>query len=322
MIDTTAQQQIRDWQSAQKLTIGLRQTDHSEQKTFTAFAQAFSLCSKGILWQNSQEEADLPGFVLRDNIIYSAIPLKRELVPFLRGLDSLGAPEAVSPKIRQMLDRIHLPCTLTLYIALQCPHCPAMVETLIPLAAYCPQLRLHIIDGSLFPDRASEDRVMAAPCLILDGDFRWTGAVDPEEIIAMILNRDPAALSTGTLKNILEAGDADWITREMMAANTLFEGFMGLLLHETWSVRLGAMVVVESLAQEAPNLGRQLVPRLLDAYPEQEIPVQGDILYALGEIGDGDTADWIRQTVGDDTHEDLKDAALDALESIEDRRAG
>jgi cell division septation protein DedD len=99
----------------------------------------------------------------------------------------------------------------------------------------------------------------------------------------------------------------------------LFKGFAGLLFHDTWSVRLGAMVVVETLAEEAPALCTDLEKILIDAFSSKDVPVQGDILYALGEIGTPDTRDWIAAHQAALAHEDLKDAAQDAIQSIEDR---
>ncbi len=319
MIDDSTGKIIRNFQPEEQLTVRIRETGHPEQRNFLAFSKDFENWSDAVTFQPPQTEADLPGFILKENIVFSALPLSRELDPFLKGLAAIKNP-VLFPEVRQMLDRIDLPCSLTLYIALQCPHCPGMVETLIPMAAYCPKINLHIIDGSLFPEKANEDKIMAAPTLILDGEFRWTGAVAPEEILSMILDRDPSALSTGTLKNILEAGDADWITHEMIASQSIFDGFLGLLLHETWSVRLGAMVVVEAIAEQAPALAGQLAPQLMAAFEKKDIPVQGDILYALGEVGDENTAAWISQAVGDDAHDDLKDAAKDALAAIAERR--
>ncbi|MCG8617777.1 MAG: thioredoxin family protein [Desulfobacterales bacterium] len=319
MIDPSAREQIQNWQVPEGISITLPVSKHPEQQTFDTFAGEWEALNPGISWKKDPEDlAEIPGFRLRENITYSALPLERELIPFLSGLTSIAAP-SVSEDVQTMLDRLELPCELTLYIALQCPHCPGMVNTLIPLAAACDKIRLHIIDGSLFREQAEADRVMAAPCLILDNDFRWTGSVPETEILSMVLNRDPSALGTGTLKNILEEGNADWITDRMMASNQIFEGFIGLLLHETWSVRLGAMVVVESLAERAPDLGLTLVPALIDVFEDQEIPVQGDILYALGEIGSLETMAWIRERKDGFTHADLSDAAEDAIEAIESR---
>ncbi len=323
-MDKAAENTIKNWTPPEKISVSILETDHPEQKTFTRFAEKWKQLSSAIRWKTGESDASLPGFALKENIIYSALPMERELAPFLNGLEILGAspplPEKVlSDEARHLLDRIQLPCNLALYIALQCPHCPAMVDTLIPLAAYSDKIRLHIIDGALFPEQAQTDKVMAAPCLILDKGFRWTGAVPDTEILSMILNRDPAGLGTGTLQQILEDGKADWITSEMVRAGKIFKGFIGLILHETWSVRLGAMVVVESLAEQAPELGLTLAPALIEKFERQNISTQGDILYALGEIGSLETSGWIRECAKGLEHVDLKDAAQDAVEAIESR---
>ncbi|HAR33312.1 MAG TPA: hypothetical protein DCR95_04255, partial [Desulfobacter sp.] len=282
------------------------------------FARQWQEILASISWRQSSQPAALPGFFLKNNILYSALPLERELLPFLKGLDSLEKPHPAND-IQKTLDNIEAPCRLTLYIALQCPHCPGMVERLIPLAAACEKIYLHIIDGSLFPDKAQEDKVMSAPCLILNNDTRWTGAVAEEEIVDMIVNKESMDLDTKALKTILEDGRAEWITQRMLTANRLFKGFSGLLLHETWSVRLGAMVVVEALAEKAPALCSDLEKILIEVFSTKDIPIQGDILYALGEIGTPDTRNWIAAQQEALSHEDLKDAAKDAIQSIEDR---
>ncbi|WDP92080.1 MAG: thioredoxin family protein [Desulfobacter sp.] len=320
-MDKAARQIIKDWQGTGN-TVTILASDHPEQKTFTKFAEAWSALSTGLNWKTGATASELPGFALQPNIIYSALPMERELSPFLKGLETIAAQRPLPDAVRALLEQVRRPVRLTLYIALQCPHCPVMVDTLIPLAAACDMIHLHIIDGSLFTENARNDKVMSAPCLLLDNDFRWTGAVSETEILSMILNRDPSSLSTATLKNILEEGNADWITQEMIRAGKIFNGFAGLLLHDTWSVRLGAMVVVEALAEQAPDLGLTLAPVLMDEFETKEIPAQGDILYALGEIGNLETKAWIAQQLSRLEHEDLKDAAQDALDAIESRFSG
>jgi hypothetical protein len=317
-MDDRTKERIEAWTPLGRPTLSIADTEHLEQKTFETFARQWQEFSESIAWTNSSRPADLPGFFLKKNILYSALPLERELKPFLKGLDALDQPQ-LSDDIQNTLNKIEVPCRLTLYIALQCPHCPGMVERLIPLAAACENIHLHIIDGSLFPEKAQEDKVMSAPCLILNDDARWTGAVAEEEILDMIVNKESMDLDTKALKTILEDGRAEWITERMRSSNQLFKGFAGLLFHDTWSVRLGAMVVVETLAEEAPALCTDLEKILIDAFSSKDVPVQGDILYALGEIGTPDTRDWIAAHQAALAHEDLKDAAQDAIQSIEDR---
>ncbi len=290
---------------------------HAEDHQFALMAHALSTLIPDLIIEEEKTDAGLPGFRLKDNITYSALPLDKELGPFLEALDGLsGHSEPLAGAVTKALDDIDIPVRLTLYIALQCPFCPTVVRTVSALALHCPQIRLHIIDGSLFPETAAKDGVMSAPCLILDDGFRWTGQVTADEILNMILHRDPAQLSAGSLQTILEQGDASWISRQLIEKNQIFDGFIALLLHDTWSVRLGAMVIVEDLCESAPELAARLCPILMDRFDGNDIPVKGDILYVLGLAGDEDAGEWIRARLTSLDHRDLADAAQDALETL------
>ncbi|MCK5695525.1 MAG: thioredoxin family protein [Desulfobacula sp.] len=312
---------IQNWDQAMENQAKIKQliTDHAEENQFINFtAQVSSMTSKLII-ESEKGEKKLPGFLLKENVLYSALPLDKELEPFLEALSQINDSQTMlSEPIRQALDAIDIPVQLILYIALQCPHCPDVVRTIIPLAFYCKNIHLHIIDGSLFSETAQKDKVMSAPCLILDDDFRWTGSVMAEEIIKIITSRDPSQLSARTLKTILEGGDASWIAQAMIEKGKIFNAFIKLLLHETWSVRLGAMVIVEELAEIDPKLAASLCPLLINLFDEKDIPIQGDILYALGEAGNLETKEWIRTRLPKLEHPDLIDAATDALDSLKD----
>ncbi|MFN2358731.1 MAG: thioredoxin family protein [Desulfotignum sp.] len=319
---TTDKEKISAWAKNQPhgQTIFVSHTHHREQEHFNAFARELSRLAPCITVQPSDKKASLPGIFVTDNILLSALPLEKELPPFLEALSCLaGSWPVLAQETQTMLDHLDHQSRLTLFIAMQCPHCPDMVRTLVPLAARSKKIFLHIIDGSLFPETAREHHVMSAPCLILDQDFRWTGHADPEEIVAMMLRPDPSQLGSKTLKHILEQGDAQWISRHMIEAGTLFDGFIALLLDSTWSVRLGAMVVVEILANEAPDLAAQLAPVLIHAFADKEIPVQGDMLYALGEVGTSETKIWIQKILPGLVHPDLVEAARDALAAIDEK---
>ncbi len=292
-------------------------TDHAEDHQFISIVDEFSTLLPDLAIESKKSDTGLPGFRFKDNITYSALPLDKELEPFLEALSILsGQIPPLSDDIIKALDDMDIPVRLTLYIALHCPFCPMVVKTVVPLALHCPLIILHIIDGSLFPETAAKDKVMSAPCLILDDSFRWTGQVTADEILTMILHRDPSQLSPGTLQTILEQGDAAWITRQMKEKNQIFNGFMALLLHDTWSVRLGAMVIVEELSESDPKLAARLCPILMDRFDGNEIPVQGDILYVLGLAGDETTEEWIKARLNSFEHQDLMDAAMDAMETL------
>ncbi len=327
MIDQASRNKISAWARNEKRvhSLPLLISPHPQGKTFEAFARELTQITPLIRIQpgshGSGRESDLPGFLIKENIRYSALALDKELTPFLEALSCVQGPwPKPSDEIQALLDQIDLPCHLTLYIAQACPHCPGMVNTLIPLALFCDKIDLQIIDGILFPETALQDRVTSAPCLILDKGFRWIGAVGAREILSMIIGQDPSQMSALTLKTILEKGEADWISRQMVQADRIFEGFVQLLLDRTWSVRLGAMVVVETLGENHPDLASTLGPLLIPAFADIDIPVQGDILYALGETGNLETKAWIEKIIMDLEHPDLKDAAEDAIQAIESRQ--
>ncbi|MFH2060179.1 MAG: thioredoxin family protein [Pseudomonadota bacterium] len=290
---------------------------------FTAISDELQQLASNLVIEPVTDKKERPGFELTENIFFSAYPMEKELRPFLNALSCLNKvnkPDKedlkLSKSIQNGLKQIKIPVKLKLYIALFCPHCPAMVETLVPLALYCNLIKLDIIDGSLFEHTAAVDDVMSAPCLILDDNFRWTGSVAAQEIVDMITDRDPSQLSVDTLQNIMEQGDASWITEQMILTQKIFDAFIQLLCHPTWSVRLGAMVVVEELAQDAPVLATRLCPLLIKEFDSKDLSVQGDILYALGEAGNESTRQWITKKSSSFSHPDLIDAAKDAIETI------
>ncbi len=327
VFDTASQHRIETWNQIlkEKISIKLVTTNHPEDIQFATIADQLTSHAPNLTITSEQREKGLPGFVIAENIFFNAFPLEKELPAFLSTL-SLLAHKYINlpgqlPTDQLLIDlgKINIPVRLKLYIALQCPHCPGMVNTLVPLALENPNVILEIIDGSLFRDMAQKDNIMAAPCLILDDGFRWTGSVSAEEILKMCIHRDPSQLSAATLQTILEQGDASWITQQMIQADEIFDGFISLFLHETWSVRLGAMVIVEELAESAPPLANRLCSPLMSAYKTKDVPIRGDILYALGEAGPPETMDWIKTQLISLEHPDLVDAANEALETLEER---
>jgi HEAT repeat protein len=149
--------------------------------------------------------------------------------------------------------------------------------------------------------------------------MRWTGNAPPAEVVEMIINQDPSMLSIPSLQTILEDGRASWIAAKMMGANAVFPSFIGLLLHPTWSVRLGAMVVLEEMAETTPDLAARIAPHLWKAFGEADTTVKGDILYALGEVGDQSMGTRIKALIPTLENKDLREAALDALAALASR---
>ncbi len=324
MISNNDLEILFQWNLGQHETIDIFLADHpgEESSIFEKLAASLEAAAPKIHFPDRKKtvvpafKRPLPGFVLKDNILYSALPLEKELAPFLQGLTGVRSP-FVPADLAGQLDKISIPCTLTLFIASQCPHCPAAVNAIFPLAAYSDKIQLHVIDGTLFPEIAEQKHVMSSPCLLLDDDdFRWTGTVQPLEIVDMILNRDTSRLGSETLKKILEDGKAQWLAGEMIRKGKWFPNFPELLIHETLGVRLGALVVVEEIAGASPGLAQELAPFCMEKFHQNPLPVQGDLLYALGLVGGTDAKNWLENQIQTIENPELKEAAKDALEQI------
>jgi hypothetical protein len=249
------------------------------------------------------------------NIAYQAVPQGRELSVFLEALAAAGGHGEMDlpPDLGAAIDGIELPAELTLYIAMQCPHCPTAVRQLLCLCATAKQLRLTIVDGVLFADLAAAHGIRAVPTLILEDQLRWSGSIDLADVVRQCIERDPVRMSAAGLRQILEAGKASRAAAMMIEHNRVFPALIALLTHERWSVRLGAMVTVEYLSDEAPDLAAGLVDPLWSGFVSLTEPVQGDVVQVLGQIK-GDAATLCLQKIASgDFAEAVRQAAAEEL---------
>ncbi len=219
------------------------------------------------------------------NIAFQTVPQGRELQPFLVALhQSVENAQNGSASTNSLAADISLPAEMTLFITMHCPHCPHAVQHLSDLAHHCSLLRLAIVDGSLFMSQAVENNIQSVPTLILDGQLRWTGTIDVTEVVKQCIHRDPSQLSAGSLRQIIESGDAQRVAAMMIQGDCLFPSFIDLLVNPRWSVRLGAMVTVEYLIEENPRLAEKLIGPLWDGFGNLDISVQGDVIQVFGQI--------------------------------------
>lgn len=248
------------------------------------------------------------------NIAYQALPSGPELHPFLEALAADNHPDSLAPSTLELVQQLTHPVDLLLYIAAQCPHCPRAVRRLWPLAAASSKIRLTIVDAALFESRAKIHGVRSVPLLIMDGRYRWSGLPDLDEILTICLQRDPKLMSAGSLRQIIEAGDAGDAARMMIDSGGIFPALAQLLSDDKWSVRLGAMVTVEYLADDAPELADQLIDPLWEGFTGYNAQVQGDVAHVLGLIGTNKAKSHLKEIVESAFDEEVVEAAREALE--------
>jgi hypothetical protein len=260
-------------------------------------------------------ELEFPMMFLPNGVRYQGVPRGNEVAPFIEALTGALAPLAKS--LRERLDAsFPPPAALDLFVTSQCVFCPRAVRELMPLANVHRSIRLTIIDAGLFPEPASRNSIRAVPTLLLDGQFRWTGEIALEEVIDLLVTRDPASMGPASLEMLLKEGSAQRLARMMAERNSLFPALLELLCHAQWPVRLGAMVAVEELSVLAPHLGRQAIDAAWNRFEGVSDQVKGDILFLCGEVGERSAAPRIKAVLQSDASGEVKAAAEEALEKL------
>jgi hypothetical protein len=271
-----------------------------------------------------EEEEDLdesmPEIRVRENVRYSAVPEAKELEPFLRALHSaVPLAGALKPSLRELLQDLDVPASIRVYISPQCPFCPQTVMQCLALADASKSCRVHVVDGALFPEQAEKDGIRSVPTVILDQAFRWTGSVKSEELVKMIVHRDPLQLSSDSLEQMLHSGRAEEVADMMDKRGEVFPGLLDLLVHRKWPVRLGAMVTFQHLVESRPDLASQITLSLWDRFPRVDDPIKGDILFLFGESRDPSLLPMLTSVIEGRHPPEVQDAAKDAVKSISER---
>ena len=305
---------------SQDVTIGLVDSGHARSKEFHKFCDELTqLVPKIRIAEEDGSPQQAPQILIGSGLRYQALPTGLEMRPFIEALAALDSePLQITESIKSRLKKNSLPATLTVFIAPQCTYCPTVISQLIPLSMVEAGIQVIVIDGTLFPEAAQTHKIQSVPTILLDEQFRWTGSVPLDEIIDAISTRNPAMLGTTSLESILKEGQAGHLAAMMLDAREIFPAFYDLLIHDKWPVRLGAMVVIEEIAEKSPGMAAAAIDPLWNRFGRVADQIKGDILYLFGEIGDRRSISWLEEIITGEFDAEVKEAAREALEKIFD----
>ena len=214
---------------------------------FETFCRGFSgLASRFRFVLEEEEGGDMPAFLIGDSLRMHMISLEKELEPFLEILSLVeeGSQDRRG-HLEDALKDVDMPCEVKIYVSEHCPHCAGVVRRIAPLALANPLIRVTLIDALLFPELAAGHDIRSVPTLICDERFRWTGPVSPEEVLEVLVQRDPRDLSAQVLNRMVMEGEAVLLAEMMLKSGCLYPAFLDVLTDPLLSVRLGAMVAAE-----------------------------------------------------------------------------
>jgi hypothetical protein len=312
---------IREYNSnlSADIHISLIMTEDQRSKEFQDFCENLVRLAPRIkVAQEEGEPDEAPAIQVGHTLRYHAVPLGKELRPFLDALPvSDGRTSSIPVSVQDHLTKLNLPAMLRLFISQQCPFCPVMVQNMTPLLDINELIHLTIIDCTLFPEMAQSSQIQSVPTLLLDKQFRWTGSFLLEEVTEVMSNRDPAKLGSPSLERMLKEGNAAKLAEMILEREEIFPSLLDLLTHHKWPVRLGAMVVMEEVTSRDVELAAQVIDPLWERFQHVEDSVKGDIIHVLGELRNHKTAPKLQTVLYGEYDAEVKEAAREALEKME-----
>jgi hypothetical protein len=299
------------------IDIKLYMSNDPRSQALVAFCQELSQQVPKIqVMEQKADEADAkPELHLGKSIVYRGVPQGNELGAFLDILLKLSKQAHFQTQPEKEAD-LEIPARLRIYVSGMCTFCPLEVQKLTALALQQSSIHLTIIDAMQFSELAQADTIRSVPTLMLDDQFRWTGSIDQQELIDTIQSRDPTQLSWATLEAMIADGNAYQLSEMMLKSNCIIPAFIDVLIHETFSTRLGAMAVAEEIADRQLSLAVQMTAPLIERFDHQTDAVKGDILYILGLCADREVLDFLDTITAASIDADVKEAAVDAREEI------
>lgn len=314
---------IRSWSQhlSAEITLRFDLTAHAGSTEFEEFSTLLAENAQSVLLEKRHDDSERPPAIhLLKNLIYHAVPKQRELHPFLELLEIIQNQGGRIPDDRRKNIRdIATPAELKLYITPACPHCPKTVRDITVFPVVNPLLNLSVIDGTMFPEMALEDDIRSAPTVVLNDAIRWSGDCPAEEIIDTLQNQDLTDLGPAAIQSMIENGSADKLAPLMVKAGKIFPAIYDLLLDEKWSVRLGTMVVFETLAELDTDLAHSGAAFLLEKLTDLDPSVMGDMIYLVGICGNTDMLPRLEELQQIHSSDEIMEAIEEAVETIQEK---
>jgi hypothetical protein len=303
---------------SQDIQIELTESEHEKSPAIRQFCDELVQKAPKIRVKKEAGDPDeIPSIRIHDGLRYQAIPGGTEIGPFVDALrlKDMGTARLEASAAEQ-LAKIDLPTHLVIYVSPQCTFCPAAVQQLLPLLALNANVRLTVVDAMHFPELAEADNIQSVPTLILENQFRWTGTIQLNEIMEMMVNRDPSVLGPASLETMLKEGKAGQLAEMMLNKAEIFPAFYELLIHAKWPVRLGAMVVMEEIIEKNPDLAIQTIKPLWQYFDEVDDRVKGDLVYILGQMAPMETMPLLESILKGEYEAEVKEAAREAITDL------
>lgn len=208
-----------------------------------------------------------------------------------------------------------MPADALLFLSSHCPHCPAVLAALTDLLKQGSIGRLEAVNLEVQPEAAATLGVRSVPWLRL-GPFVLTGARTPGELADWARRASGEEGMVDAFHDLLKTGELQQVL-DLVAARP---GRLAALLpivgnpEASMNVRLGAGAVLEEYAGSPPLMA--IVAALGALSRHADARVRADACHYLGLARHEEARPWLAARLDDDDP-DVREIALEALESLE-----
>ncbi len=298
--------------------------DKFENNLIGLAAQVSGVSANKILFEESDKGpfSDKPSVTVsasgKDRIHYCALPEGSEFRPFLNLISWLGKdPEKASaPEGANFQGEAgHSPIQILVLMASACPHCPSVVNSCLELAVLNENADVIIADATVFSDLAEKYKVKSTPTVVINETTTIVGQTTLTELSDKVSQTVEPQGFTDTLKSMINSGRAEDAGALLVKAPDK-SAILPLYKSGEFSTRMGVLVALEEALEIDPRSLDPLVDDLLPLLESEDVGLRGDTAELLGNIGVIKAAGFLEK-LKEDTDEDVKEAAMEALEKLQ-----
>jgi glutaredoxin len=212
------------------------------------------------------------------------------------------------------------PFEIVVFTAQGCPNCPHAVRAASALAAANSMVTVTVLDAGEHAELASRYQVRSVPTLVINGGLTIVGVVTQDELTRRVVELQGPKAEDAVFVSFIKSGrieDAsDWLVD-----GRGISAFAGLWNKSTLEERIGLSLVAQNSVEVNPSSLDVLVDRILPSLETDDPARRGDTADLLGAIGHESARTALEKLLGD-SHEDVAEAAEDALDCINERTNG
>jgi len=179
------------------------------------------------------------------------------------------------------------------------------------LAAANPVVSVTIADVYHVRDLADEFAVRSVPATIINREIVLMGLVTEEQVAALIAGRGTLAYEKEGMRSMIKLGLMSRAAASIRNSRG-GEAILSLFQEGDFSMRMGALLVLEEvLGQDADSM-RRMVPQLIEMLSHEDYRIRGDSADLLGKIGDQRAIAHLDR-LRNDRHPEVVEAAVEGI---------